>query len=163
MKTIIIGSMEDLQQRHRNIMDTIGSITDIRNGNIQRLAALKMGHTALMIAVANGEQPQADLDAARAEMSRLQWIADNEVANHAQTIDHFHRQSQRLSADIGDVANRERIVAKETAYRKQFNLVLTEKINSVRDWDILEADYQRYHWDDLNSVWPKSNYYNNYE
>lgn len=152
MKTIIIGSMEDFQQQYKTILDTISGLTDSRNETIRALAELKMGHTALMIAVFKGERPQSDLDAARTEMSRLQWIVDNEVANHSQTTEHFHLQNQALSAKIADVANQERIVAKELKYRRQFNLVLTERTNSVRDWDILESDYQRYHFDDLNNL-----------
>ena len=154
-KSIYIG----LQEQHKNALDIIGKLTDDRNGAIQKLAELKIGHRDLLVAVYDGCKPQSELDSCRAEMQRLQWVIENEPINQAVAV--FHQKAQAISLKMESVSNQERIIATELKYRKQFNNVLTDKINSVRDWDILEADYQRYHWADLQKLKELRSSFNN--
>jgi hypothetical protein len=144
-------TIESLTEQHRLTLAIIGKLTDDRNAKIQKLAELKMGYKDLLISVYDGSTPMSDLDHNRAEMQQLQWITENEPTSQAAAV--FHQQLQAISKKMDELANHERVIAAELKYRKQFNLVLlTDKIDSVRDWDILESYYQRYHFDDLKKL-----------
>ena len=146
-KSIYIG----LQEQHKNVLSIIGNLTDDRNRSIQTLAELKIGYRDLLVAVYDGCKPQSELDSCSAEMQRLQWLIENEPVSQAIAV--FHQKAQAISLKMETVSNQERVIANELKYRKQFNLVIsTDKINSVRDWDILESDYQRHHFQDLQKL-----------
>ncbi len=148
MPVITIGT---LTEQHRVTLAIIGKLTDDRNANIQQQAERKMGYKDLLVSVYEGTRTQAELDHHRAEMQRLSWIIENEPVSQAIAV--FHQKAQDISRQMESFTNQDRVVAAELKYRKQFNLVLsTDKINSFRDWAILESDYQRYHWADLQKL-----------
>jgi hypothetical protein len=136
----------ELTDQHRVTLAIIGKLTDDRNAKIQKLAGLKMGYKDLVVAVADGSRPQGDLDSCRAEMQRLAWIIENEPVNQAVAV--FHQKAQSITLGMEQLAHRDRLVAAEVKYRKDWNLLL-ENFNSVRHFEACEAEHRQPHFRDL--------------